>query len=157
MPRQGGAGEGAPAGGGGTLRKRGRGAPWRATGANAARGNAQPGEGGAGAGGGGAGGTPRPPGPAPEPAKAARKSTSKLATAPFSLVSLLYIGLVAVFVWKFNSGTTVPHFSILQSERTVGFRMVETVIYPRLDFLYKLAPLLFGHRCALLYHSEFGF
>ena len=157
MPRQGGAGEGAPAGGGGTLRKRGRGAPWRATGANAARGNAQPGEGGAGAGGGGAGGTPRPPGPAPEPAKAARKSTPKLAAYPIFLWSAVISGLVAVFVWKFNSGTTVPHFSILQLERTVGFRMIETVIYPRLDFFDKLAPLFFGHRCTLLNHSEFGF
>lgn len=131
MPRQGGAGEGAPAGGGGTLRKRGRGAPWRATGANAARGNAQPGEGGAGAGGGGAGGTPRPPGPAPEPAKAARKSTPKLArqycavwvcrvSRPAAFRGLPYfplVGLCSVGFWwiSFGNSTAVlpyRHFPI---------------------------------------------
>lgn len=69
VPRQGGRGKETPQGGGGTLRKRGRGAPWRAMGANAARGNAQPGEGGAGAGGGGGGNAPRPLGASPRTRK----------------------------------------------------------------------------------------
>ena len=133
MPRQGGAGEGAPAGGGGTLRKRGRGAPWRATGANAARGNAQPGEGGAGAGGGGAGGTPRPPGASPRTRKSSPQKHTEVSppilrslvlprfaacrvSRPtlFSFGRPLFSGVLVDFVWKFHGGTTAPPFSNLR-------------------------------------------